>query len=56
MSLIFKKWYSLFSKTGHYVALFQTFVDMPINGRPSFFRIDTVHQMEISLSHALLVY
>jgi hypothetical protein len=25
-------------------------------GRPSLFRIDSVHQMETSLSHALLVY
>jgi hypothetical protein len=29
---------------------------MPVNGRPSLFRIDSVHQMETSLSHALLVY
>jgi hypothetical protein len=42
-------------KTGHCVALFQKFVDILINGRPSFFRIDSVHQMETSLSDALLV-
>jgi hypothetical protein len=40
----------------HYVALFQKFIDTPINGRPSLFRIDSVHQMEFSLSHSLLVY
>jgi hypothetical protein len=38
------------------VALFQEFVDTPLNGRPSLFRIDSVHQMKISLSHALMVY
>jgi hypothetical protein len=52
----FQKWYSLFSEAGHYVALFQKFVDTPVNGRPSLFRIDSVNQMETSLSHALLVY
>jgi hypothetical protein len=31
-------------------------VDTPVNGRPSLFGIDSVHQMETSLSHALLVY
>jgi hypothetical protein len=36
--------------------LLQEFVDTPINGRPSLFRIDSVPQMETSLSHALLVY
>jgi hypothetical protein len=40
----------------HYVALFQELVDTPVNGRPSLFRIDSVHEMETSLSHALLVY
>jgi hypothetical protein len=50
-----QKWYSLFSKAGHYEALFQIFVDTPVNGRPSLFRIDSVHQME-TLTHALLVY
>jgi hypothetical protein len=40
----------------HYVTLFQKFVDMPENGLPSLFCIDSVHQMETSLSHALLVY
>jgi hypothetical protein len=43
----------------HYVALFQEFVDTPVivnNGRPSLFLIDSIHQMETSLSHALLVY
>jgi hypothetical protein len=30
------------------VALFQEFVDMPVNGRPSLFRIDSVHQIETS--------
>jgi hypothetical protein len=50
-----QKWYSLFSIAGHYVALLQKFDDMPINGRPSLFRIDSVHQMKTSLSHVLLV-
>jgi hypothetical protein len=31
-------------------------VDTPLNGRQTLFRIDSVHQMETSLSHALLVY
>jgi hypothetical protein len=31
-------------------------IDTPVNGRPSLFRIDGVHQMETSLSDALLVY
>jgi hypothetical protein len=31
-------------------------IDTPDNGLPSLFRIDSVHQMETSLSHALLVY
>jgi hypothetical protein len=56
MSLIFQKWYSLCNNVGHYVALFEKFVDTPVNGRPSLFRIDSAHQMETSLSHALLVY
>jgi hypothetical protein len=51
----FQKWYLLFSKAGHYVALFQKFVDTPVNGGP-FFRIDSVYQMETSLYHALLVH
>jgi hypothetical protein len=45
-----------FSKLCHYVALFQELVDTPVNGRVSLFRIDNVHQMETSLSHAMLVY
>jgi hypothetical protein len=36
--------------------LCQEFVDTPVNGRPSLFRIDSVHQVETFLSHALLVY
>jgi carbohydrate-selective porin OprB len=40
----------------HYVALFQKFVSTPVNGRLSLFHIDSVHQMETSLFHALLVY
>jgi hypothetical protein len=40
----------------HYAALFQEFVDTPVNGRPSLFRIYSVHQTETSLSHTLLVY
>jgi hypothetical protein len=36
------------------VARFQKYT--PVNGRPSLFRIDSVHQMATSLSHALLVY
>jgi hypothetical protein len=47
---------SLFSKAWHYVALFQDFFDTLVNGRPPLFRIDSVHQMVTSLSHALLVY
>jgi hypothetical protein len=31
-------------------------VDTPVNGRPSLFGIDSVLQMETSLSHALLAY
>jgi hypothetical protein len=38
------------------VALFQEFVDTPVNGCPSLFGIDNAHQMETSLFHALLVY
>jgi hypothetical protein len=49
-----QKWYSLFSWASHYVALFQKFVDTPVNGRSFLFRIDS--DMENSLSHALLVY
>jgi hypothetical protein len=45
-----------FIQRGRYVALFQKLVDTPVNGRPFLFRIDSVHQMETSLSHALLVY
>jgi hypothetical protein len=52
MSLIFKN----DARSLAMLALFQKFVDAPINGRPSLFRIDSVHQMETSLSHALLVY
>jgi hypothetical protein len=47
---------SFFSKECQLMALFQKFVDTPVNGRPSLFRIDSVYQMETSLSHALLVY
>jgi hypothetical protein len=50
-----QKWCLLFSNACKYVALFQKFVDTPVNGRPSLFRIDSAHQMETSLSHALLV-
>jgi hypothetical protein len=32
------------------VALFEKFVDSPVNGHPSIFGIDSVHQMETSLS------
>jgi hypothetical protein len=39
----FQKWYSLFSKACHYVALFQEFVDTQVNGRASLFRIDSAH-------------
>jgi hypothetical protein len=52
----FQNWYSLFNKACHYEALFQEFIDTPVNGRPSLFRIDSVYQMKISLSHFLLVY
>jgi hypothetical protein len=50
MSLIFKNYTRSLSRSVHYVALFQEFVDTPINGRPSLFRIDSVHQMATSLS------
>jgi hypothetical protein len=39
----------LFSTAWHYVALFQEFVDMQVNCRPSVFRIYNIHQMETSL-------
>jgi hypothetical protein len=42
----FQKWCSLFSKACHYVAFIQKLVDTPVNGRPSLFRIDSVHQMD----------
>jgi hypothetical protein len=35
------------------VVLFQMFIDTPANGLPSLFRIDSVHQIVSSLSHAL---
>jgi hypothetical protein len=38
------------------LSLSQEFVDTPVNGRPSLFRINSVHQMETSLFHALLLY
>jgi hypothetical protein len=31
-------------------------IDTPVNGRPSLLDIDSVHQMETSLSYALLDY
>jgi hypothetical protein len=43
-----QKWYSLFSKKGHYVDLFPKFIDTPVNDRPSLFRIDSVYQMDLS--------
>jgi hypothetical protein len=52
----FQKWCLLFRKSCHYVALFKDLVDTQLNGRPSLFSIDSVYQMETSLSHALLVY
>jgi hypothetical protein len=36
------------------VALFQEFVDTPVNGIS--FHIDSIYQMETSISHASLVY
>jgi hypothetical protein len=51
-----EKWCSLISKVDHYVALYQKIVDTPVNGRPSLFNIDSVHQMWTSLSHVLLVF
>jgi hypothetical protein len=54
--IIFLKWRLRFSKACHYVALFQEFVDMPVNGRLSLFRIDSVRHIETSLFYALLVY
>jgi hypothetical protein len=57
MALIIKNdAHSLARKACHYVALFQEFVDTPVNGRPSLFCTDSVHQMETYLSHASLVY
>jgi hypothetical protein len=44
------------SNACHYVALFQEFVDTPVNGSQSLIRIDSVHQMETSFSHDLLIY
>jgi hypothetical protein len=41
----FQKWCSIFSKACLYVALFQEFVDTPVNGRPSLFRIDSVQRL-----------
>jgi hypothetical protein len=38
------------------VAFFQELVDTPGSGRPTLFRIDSVHQMETSPSHASMVY
>jgi hypothetical protein len=38
------------------VVLFQKFVDTPVNERPYLFRINSGHQIETSLFHALLVY
>jgi hypothetical protein len=55
MSLIFKN-DDFFLARCQNVALFQEFVNTQVNGRPSLFRIDSVHQMETSLSHALLIY
>jgi hypothetical protein len=56
MSFMFKNHARPISnKAGHYVALSKT-VDTPVNGLSSLFRIDSVHQMETSLSHALSVY
>jgi hypothetical protein len=59
MSFMFKNDTPLLAKGDHYVALFQKFiskfVNTPVNGCPSLFRIDSVHQMETFLSHALLV-
>jgi hypothetical protein len=58
MLLIFKNESRSFlsrCKTCHYVAFYQEFVDKPVNGPLSLFRIDSIHQMEISLSHVLLV-
>jgi hypothetical protein len=51
-----QKLYSLFSEAGSNVAFFQKFVGTPVNGCPSLYRIDSVHQVETALSHALLVY
>jgi hypothetical protein len=55
MSLIFKNDARSLS-TRVTMWLFQKFDDTPVNGRPSLFRIDSVHQMLTSLSHGLLVY
>jgi hypothetical protein len=38
------------------VAFFQIFIDTPVNGLPSLFRIDSVHPIVSSLSYALWVY
>jgi hypothetical protein len=46
---------NVFCKAGHYMPLFQKFVDTSVNGHPSLFSIDSV-QMDTSLSHALLVF
>jgi hypothetical protein len=47
----FQKLCSLFSKACQYVALFQEFVDTPVNGRPSLFLIESVRQIVFSFPH-----
>jgi hypothetical protein len=54
MSLIFKN--DARSLQGEsFRGSFSKIVHTPVNGIPSLFRIDSVHQTETSLSHALLV-
>jgi hypothetical protein len=55
MSLIFKN-DAGFNRGGSLCGTLSKIINTPVNVRPSLFRIDSVHQMETSLSHALLVY
>jgi hypothetical protein len=54
MSLIFKN--DVTSKQGGSLCGTRSeIIDTPVNGRPSLFCIDSVHPMETSVSHSLLV-
>jgi hypothetical protein len=55
MSLVFKN-DGRHSQGGSFRGTLLKIIDTPVNARPSLFRIDSAHQMETSLSNALLVY